>query len=298
MGGQALNSSIERYAKTLACIRITVFATFFINILFTSFRTLGNLPVEIMHPPGVMQYVSWQFYDLLFTPQSMLAFKFLILSSLLAATLGIYTRFTSKLSLLLIMFYQGLLRSFGHFNHDESLGMYCLLILAFTPCADKFSYDARKAIKNINTKEILTYKYPIILMQAVLAWVYFSTGILKLNNAGLQYFLPDQLPILSIHHSLDNLHDFQFKSAFTLPSLRQFIPLMTVGAVFWEVTFPIGVFWKKTRWVYLGFGFMFHMSTIILMNIAFFNQLAMYSIFFNWEKILNWRTIKLSISPR
>ena len=46
------------------------------------------------------------------------------------STIG-YLTLTTKTSALLVLFYQGLLRSFGHFNHDEMLGVYYLIILAF-----------------------------------------------------------------------------------------------------------------------------------------------------------------------
>jgi hypothetical protein len=46
---------------------------------------------------------------------------------------------------LLVLFYQGLLRSFGHFNHDEMIAVYFMVVLAFTPCGDAFSLDSRFA---------------------------------------------------------------------------------------------------------------------------------------------------------
>ena len=52
------------------------------------------------------------------------------------------TVISTKTSLLLVVFYQGLLRSFGHFNHDEMIAVYFLVVLAFTPCGDEFSIDS------------------------------------------------------------------------------------------------------------------------------------------------------------
>ena len=117
------------------------------------------------------------------------------------------------------LFYQGLLRSFGHFNHDEMLAVYCLAVLAFTPCGDAFSLDSRMA-KARKERPPFAYAYPILLMQLLMAWSYFSSALIKLRVAGFKYLSPDNLPALAIFHSLDNLHDTHFRLAFWLPQVR------------------------------------------------------------------------------
>jgi len=88
-----------------------------------------------------MKFLPWNFYDQLLNPSSMVILKTAMAISLILSTAGFLTSISTKTSFLLILFYQGLLRSFGHFNHDEMLGVYCLAVLAFTPCADAFSVD-------------------------------------------------------------------------------------------------------------------------------------------------------------
>src|SRR5262245_11036238 len=95
-----------------------------------------------MRPTGAMKFLPWRFYDQLQTPQSMEVLKIVMVLSLLLSTAGLLTVVSTKTSLLLVVFYQGLLRSFGHFNHDEMLAVYCLAVLAFTPCGDAFSLDS------------------------------------------------------------------------------------------------------------------------------------------------------------
>jgi hypothetical protein len=280
-----MNTSSQEAARALACVRIAVNAVFLWQSISTSFRHLGQLPVEIMHPPGIMEYIGWKFYDRLMTPACMEGFKWVLVAALLASLVGFWTHVSTKLSLVLVVLYQGILRSFGHVNHDEYVGMYFLLILAFVPCGDRFSLDACLRSTPSLVSDSIAYRYPIYLMQAVMAWCYFSTGILKLRNGGLDYFRPDHLPVLAIQQSLDNLHDTQFRLAFMLPSIRQATPIMLLFVVLWEITFPIGVFWKKTRWIYLSFGLTFHILSVLLMNIGFWNQVGMYAVFVDWTKL-------------
>lgn len=282
-------------AFALGVVRSIVHGTFLISVLLTSFSALGSLPVTILRPTGAMKLLSWSFYDQLLTPSGMVILKTVMVVSLLLSTTGFLTAISTKTSFLLVLFYQGLLRSFGHFNHDEMLAVYCLAVLAFTPCGDEFSLDGwfRKRQKE---RPSLAYAYPILLMQLLMAWGYFSSALIKLRVAGLKYLSMDNLPALAIFHSLDNLHDTSFKWAFWLPQVRAYLPLAVGLVLIWELLFPLAVFWRRVRWWILGAGVAFHLSTLFLMNIFFPHYLAMYLIFVDWDRVAE--TVKHKFSLR
>lgn len=229
-----------------------------------------------------MKLLPWSFYDHLQTPSGILILKTVMVLSLVSSTIGFGTAISTKTSLLLVVFYQGLLRSFGHFNHDEMIAVYFLAVLAFTPCGDAFSIDSRMR-RTTQEKPGWAYAYPILLMQLLLAWAYFSSALIKLRVAGWKYLSPDNLPALAIFHSLDNLHDTSFKIAFMLPQVKQYLPIAVAFVLIWELLFPLAIFWRRIRWWILGIGVLFHFATLFVMNIFFPHQLAMYLIFVNWE---------------
>jgi len=231
-----------------------------------------------------MKLLPWSFYDHLQTPSGMLILKSAMVLSLLLGALGFLTVITTKTSFLLVLFYQGLLRSFGHFNHDEMIAVYFLLVLAFTPCGYAFSIDSwlRKTKKE---RPSFAYTYPILLMQLLLAWTYFSSALIKLRVAGWKYLSADNLPSLAIFHSLDNLHDTAFRLAFWLPHVKAYLPFAVGLVLVWELLFPLAIFWRRLRWWVLGMGIIFHLSTLFLMNIFFPHQLAMYLVFVNWDRL-------------
>lgn len=267
----------------LGVVRCIVHGTFLVSILFTSFAALGSLPVTILRPTGAMKLVPWSFYDQLQTPTAMVIFKCVLVLSLLLSTTGLFTVVSTKTSFLLVLFYQGLLRSFGHFNHDEMIAVYYLAVLAFTPCGDDFSLDSR--LKQVTTQRpAFAYVYPILLMQLLMAWTYFSSALIKLRVAGVKYFSSDNLPALAIFHSLDNLHDTGFKLAFWLPQVKAYLPFLVALVLLWELLFPLAIFWRRVRWWLLGFGIVFHLATLFFMNIFFPHQLAMYLIFVDWDR--------------
>ena len=278
-------------------MRSIVHGTFLISVLFTSFSALASLPPTILRPAGVMKFLPWSFYDRLQTPSGMLTLKTAMVLSLLLSTTGLLTVVSTKTSFLLVLFYQGLLRSFGHFNHDEMLPVFCMLVLAFTPCGDAFSLDSRFAKTN-KERPLFAYAYPILLMQLLMAWTYFSSALIKLRVAGLTYLSQDNLPTLAIFHSLDNLHDTPFRFAFWLPHVKAYLPFAVGFVLIWELLFPLAVFWRRLRWWILGFGIVFHLSTLFLMNIFFPHHLAMYLLFVDWDRVPDFRRILYARVPR
>ncbi len=283
-----VNRVVPNTAFALGVARVVVHGVFLVSVLLTSFSALGRLPVTIMRPTGAMKLLPWNFYDQLLTPTGSTVLQAALILSLLLSTAGLFTVVSTKTSFLLVLFYQGLLRSFGHFNHDEMLGVYCLAVLAFTPCGAEFSLDQRLT-KTRKDRPQFAYAYPILLLQLLMAWVYFSSALIKLRTTGLAYLSPDNFPALAIFHSLDNLHDTSFRLAFWLPQVREYLPYAVGLVLLWELLFPLAVFCQRLRWWILGAGFVFHLSTLFFMNIFFPHQLALYLLFIDWDRVRNLR---------
>lgn len=265
-------------------VRAGVHGFFLFAALVTPFSAVGRLPVTTMRPAGAMQLLSWRFYDALLTPGGMSLLKYLMLASLLMSAAGFLTGLTTKTSALLVLFYQGLLRSLNHFNHDEMLGVYVLVVLAFSPCGDAFSVDGRRRDGSAR-RPGWAYGYPILLCRILVAWAYFSSALIKLRVDGLAYLSSDTLPALAVGHSLDNLHQTQFRHAFRLQAWGSYLTPLVALALVWELLFPLAVFSKRARPFVLGAGVLFHLSTLYFMNIFFPVHLAMYLVFVDWPAL-------------
>ena len=274
-------------------IRAAVCGFIFCETLATSFSDLGKLPVTLLRPTGAMKLLPWPFYDQLLTPAGMLTLKCLMVLSLGAAAVGCLTSVATKSSALLFIFYEGILRSFGHFNHDEMPAVYVLVVLALVPCGDAFSLDSWRG--NIRSRWSATiYGYPILLMRILLAWTYFSSALIKLRVAGFSYLGRDNLPALAIEHSLDNLHDTQYKLAFPLMTqVGEYSPIFMALVLAWELSFPLAIFFRRARVIILLIGLVFHLATMFLMNIFFPYHLAMYVVFVDWGSLAaKFRTLR------
>lgn len=282
MAAGTLKRLAEAAPLSLGVLRAAVHGAFLAGVLTTSFANLGALPVTLLRPTGAMQLLPWGFYDALLTPAGMLGLKVSMTAALLLGALGLWAPLTTKLSAALVLFYEGLLRSFGHFNHDEMVAVYALVVLAFTPCADAFAVGRKRGEERPGG---WVYGYPVLLIQLLAAWMYFSSALVKLRVAGLGYFGPDNLPALAVFHSLDNLHDTQYRLAFELVGYREYTPPFVVLVVLWELLFPLAVFSRRARRWVLGFGLAFHVSTVFVMNLFFPYHLVMYLAFVDWPKL-------------
>jgi vitamin K-dependent gamma-carboxylase-like protein len=280
----ALKRLVPTDAAALGMVRAGVCGFILCEILLTSFADLGRIPATLLRPPGAMQFIPWRFYNLLLTPAGMATLKGLMVLSLFGATIGCLTSLATKSSALLFLFYEGLLRSFGHFNHDEMPAVYILIVLALTPCGDAFSWDGWRG-RRLPRRSGTVYGYPILLMRILLAWSYFSSALIKIRVAGLSYLDPDNLPTLAIVHSLDNLHDTHFRLAFWLPQVREYLPVFASLVILWELSFPLAIFFRRSRLVILAMGVFFHLGTLFFMNIFFPYHLAMYIVFVDWGRV-------------
>jgi uncharacterized membrane protein YphA (DoxX/SURF4 family) len=272
-------------AEALGAVRACAFGFVLCEVLLTSFADLGRLPVTVLRPTGAMRLLPWGFYERLLTPASMTAFKWLFVAALAAAAAGALTPVSTKAAATLFLFYQGLLRSFAHFNHDEMPAAYILCVLAFTPCGDAFSIDALRRGRARGGGSWV-YGYPVLLTRLLLAWSYFSSGLLKLRVAGLGYFGADNLPALAVSNSLDNMHDTQFRAGLWLPAYREYTPPLVALVVLWELLFPLAVWFPRARAVILAAGVLFHLGTLVLLNVFFPYHLAMYLVFVDWPRAL------------
>lgn len=272
-------------AAALSSLRVALFGFVLLDVMRTGFVELSRLPLTVVRPTGLLQVLPWRFYELLLTPRGMRALKIALVISLAAATAGYVTGASTKSAALLFLFYQGLVRSFGHFNHDEMPVVYMLIALAFTPCGDVWSVDSFLQRTRARIGDVV-YGFPILLLRGLLAWSYFSSALIKLRVAGLDYFNSDNLPTVAILHSLDNLHDTQHRLAFMLPSALQFTGPVALLTVLWELAFPLAIFSKVARRIILPFGIIFHVATIFFMNISFPYHLAAYAVFVDWPRLV------------
>jgi predicted DCC family thiol-disulfide oxidoreductase YuxK len=283
MASATLRSVETNPAAELAAIRAGAHGVFLAVVLHDSFSALATLPATLMRPPGVMEYLSWRFYDRLLSPNGMLLFKLALLISLFMSTTGWWTWVTTKSSAVLVVLYEGVLRSFGGTSQNEMVAVTVLVLLAFLPCGDEFSLDALAGPPISRARS--AYRYPVALARLLVAWVYVSNGLAILRISGWRFFDADNLPAQFVAASLGNLNDTHFKLAVSLIPYRHYVGPLLMAVIAWAILFPLGYFWRPTRRWFLGMGVLVHIGVMLLWNKVYFVQMAMFLVFIDWVAV-------------
>ena len=171
-----------------------------------------------------------------------------------------------------------------YLNHYYFVSVVSFIML-FIPCNAMFSYDAISAQKSYKTVP----KWTVDTFKLMLGIVYFYAGVTKINSDWLLNAMPLKLWL---------------KSKYNLPFIGQtlmqqewFHFFMSWGGMFYDITIPFLLLFRKTRSFAFVLVVAFHITTRILFPIGMFPYIMILStiIFFDAKvhhKILHF-TIKI-----
>jgi predicted DCC family thiol-disulfide oxidoreductase YuxK len=101
--------------------------------------------------------------------------------SLVLAFVGLFTRLSTLVALVLGFYVIGLPQNFGKVHHNDAIVVIGLAIFAFSRCGDAWSLDG---LRRARPRAGGSYSWPIELYRLMLALVLFSAGVAKLSTAG------------------------------------------------------------------------------------------------------------------
>jgi len=187
------------FADTTAPVNLAVFRiVFFLLILFSfSVRNsawFGNLSAELRFPPTGLRFL------LAFIPinESVAWFaSAALIVACLACILGLFTRTSIIVCLVLSLYVLGLPQLFGKIDHYHHL-IWFMGILAVSPCADVLSIDAIfKSWKRADggstepPAPARAYSLPLRFVWLLMGVIYFSAGFWKIWTSGYQWAWSD-----------------------------------------------------------------------------------------------------------
>ncbi|CAN5697890.1 hypothetical protein BH11MYX4_BH11MYX4_57360 [soil metagenome] len=249
----------------LALLRIVVPLVVLISPELYSARALVESPGRLAFVPEGLGLIA----RLPIGPALARVLFVIALSSAATAILGWW----SRASLLVLTLSAGLLFSLsqrqGAVLHDMHL-FWMTALLAASPCGDALSLDAWGKPRPLPS---LRYGVPLFFARLLLGLVYLFPGLHKLRVSGLSWMTADNV----IHQ----MHAKWLEHG-RLPILRvDHAPLLcAAGAVLviaFELSFlGLALFSRRTRWVALGAGLAFHLSTQLFLFIPFVSLWACY----------------------
>ena len=276
--------SAEAHPLTLALFRIVLFT--FAAFLYSRdyYLLFSRLPEEFLSPPLGM---NWILSALPLSPGTVTWAYYLFFFSSLMAAIGAYTRFFASAALISGLYVLGIPNFFGKVDHYNHL-VWFMAIMAVSPCADTLSVDAlRRAWRDPNWSPQASriYALPIRFIWLFMSVAYFFPGLYKLATGGFAWVLSD------------NFRNIMFRNWLSLgewisPLRLDSYPLLyqggAAGAVVFELTFALLIFFPRLRPVVAVVGFSFHSVTNLVMRIPFYSLQIAYLTFVDWHRVFTW----------
>jgi hypothetical protein len=267
-------------AERLAALRIGVAVVLLVDILFyyhpyaRDFFGAGSLgaPEVFSANPS---FRDWP-WSLLSSIESPLAWQAILIVWAMAALLlglGIYPRIAAAAAWFIggsVIYVNPYI-----FNSGDAVRNLLLFYLMLCPSAAVWSPWGRDR----SAGPVYVQAWPLRLIYIQMCLTYCISGLSKLN--------PDWLSGVAIYRVMGNVFWARWSSNdFGLPYPATVA--LTWFTVFWEITFPLFVSWRRTRTATLVLGVLFHLGTGASMRIVLFpaNMLCFYLPLLPWERWL------------
>lgn len=271
----------------LAVFRIVFFFLILFSFSVSNVAWFGNLPAELRFPPTGLHFL------LAHIPinESVAWFASVALVvACLACIVGLFTRTSIIVCLVLSLYVLGLPQLFGKMNHYHHL-IWFMAILAASPCADVLSIDAIfKSWKRADRGRTeppgpsQVYALPLRFVWLLMGVIYFSAGFWKVWTGGYQWAWSDN-PRNIMYNKWMELSGW-------VPIFRvdQYPLLYKVSAtctLVFELSFLLLIFFPVVRYLAPLGGLAFHNMTNLFMRISFWNLQGCYVAFVNWRAVFN-----------
>jgi hypothetical protein len=224
---------------------------------------------------------------------------------------GLRTRHALCVFALLNLYLEAFLSSWGYIAHSAALPALMLLLLPLMPRVDEISVDAlsRKHKPNVTSTRFVS-GWPIRLCLVLVCLFYFASGVAKLRYSGLswadgrtlafylsggsprgqsvQHFIASREPEAPKWRDGVGLVDYAYVAEPTALGRRiAASPLLTrllaTFTLLLELTFPLALVGRRTRYAYFAAGALLHIGVMLSMRIDFTSFLVAYTLFIDFR---------------
>jgi hypothetical protein len=275
----------------LALVRILAFGSQTLVFLWYPAGGLRSVSEELLlttagaplyYPLPILRVLLAPFGQLSHTPPSATfllgVFAVAVVAGVLA-TIGLFAR----VAMLAAAAANGLIvahhYSYQEFHHAEALMAIALGVLALSPSAAVWSVDA--AVRRWRTREALAEtsvfaRWPLRLMQWIMALTYLSAATAKLRYGGLAWFNGHTMTYHYLSIAIETGREAPAYLA-TFPPALHVAPSMVAWLV--EATFWVAILAPRFAWILVVAGAGLHLAVFASMGIAFFQNILLYSVF-------------------
>jgi predicted DCC family thiol-disulfide oxidoreductase YuxK len=262
--------------RTLGFVRVVVFSLWLGIVATDPFYELAALPPEIFDAYGLMQLIPEAVQGWILTPAFLHAFKWVLSLGLVFCVLsGRPYLVVAVATVLMLTFHQGLVRGFGFINHKELGLLYVAYVLALFPAHQGFTW--LKTDRALEARPAPVAALALQSMTVVLLLLYTFIAVYRIAQGSPAIFLNGTM---TFHLAEAALRTGDYGMEFAQSVLHQPLLLQLANAGYaistWmEVLALLCLVSRKFRIAWIAFMVVFHVSTLVFMNIWFWQNVLL-----------------------
>ncbi len=262
----------------LRLARLGIFGLWAFKLLLDPVWRLAGMPRELIQPVGILSLLPPATLEALLQAPALTGLWLFALATVAGSAVA--TRgfpFFSTGAALLLTVYSSVIRSFGPAVHTDIVLLLAVYVLAAFAWAD---WLGGKAVRRQWSS------YPLVTIVAVLCLSYCLVGLNRAVAGGINVFTGDTMEAWAVDASLRGYY-FNTNLGWHLPEwpwavmlLRGGLPMVTL----FEITAPLCLAVPRYRWVFIPVMLSFHLLSLVVMNIFFFDDMLLYLLLVDWSR--------------
>jgi hypothetical protein len=264
----------------LAICRIALYSYLLVQVAKNNFTAWASAPGDLWKPIVVLSWLPGPIQS----PELLFVLQWVFAAVLACCAVGIWMRYCAPAALVLGIVCFGLPQCFGKVDHNFTLPVLALGVLAAANSADALSLTAwlRKRRGQALPADSGEYRWPLALVQTLMCLIFFAAGVAKLRTSGLAWAFSG------------NLQNILLSSFYTGRPPRTTLGLWLAGhpwlcqavaggTLFIEITAPLALFSRRYRWVVVPSLIAMQVGIYLMMGVKFEPYLVCYLSWIPWK---------------
>jgi predicted DCC family thiol-disulfide oxidoreductase YuxK len=277
----------------LGAIRMWTCAILLVSTCCEQLDSAAFLPAEMRRPMGLMTLLDilpTGFDRFVASGPSLWAFQIITEVLLFLGMIGCWTRLVVPLAALCAYVFNGILREFSFFWHQNLVPIYVLAVLSFTPCGDGWSLDRLRSIYKGRPVPDGERAAPIYGWSRYACWLpiallYCWSGLSKLRQSGLMWASPTNMRTVMYEESLSGRW-YPLGQGLHIAWAPDFVfVLFGLAAISGELVYPSVLFSRRARRIVPLMMMGMHIGIIVLQDIVFLDLIALNLILLDFSSL-------------
>lgn len=270
-------------ARTLAGLRVLVFGVWLLKTAAVPQTPLAELPASLFDPPGATSLLPPAVWEALLSETGLRVLQGVTATAVLAALIGLGRNVAALAACALLAVNEAVPRGFGKMHHTDLVLLYAALVLSLFRSFDALAWPRPRRSAPAPAG---TYSAPIVLVQLLFCLSYFQVAVCRLVYAEVSLFTPATMEYWLIWNTrLYDLWPWEWGVAVAAEPLGRGLLLVGFVAVtINELASPLAIVWRPFRRYFLVATVLFHLSSLALMKIFFWENCLLLAFFVDWDR--------------